>query len=503
MSTTTDHQAPTAEEPVLSTFPTMTDDEWIADFREYTGNSWMIDPHIPGIVAWLQSQYTLEQAQQITDRSVLRDVWLKAVEHVGGHYSNNSDADGYVTAWLESIIERWAEDQPSNPPGGWKAFIEKRIFHADGPSSSAKAILKRDIKTLIRKWRDESFDYPTTPYYALEQAKQVSQEHNNNTGDRYNRYDSDSFGCIALFLFYAVVPFARDGVVVPEMLTDTEAREALDADFPSQVGQANRYVVTFVREVMRTVVYEQRTLDDIDAVARAFSATVRNQYGSISEEYYRALATTLGPILAYRMDSGEHITDFDALREHLVGAYGTAGEFTKACIANGVLDLRDAWRCGEVDPAGAVDYLRKAVMAYGEGRFAGGGRRTLGGALERIMTDPQPLDAEEWAARYARLTTKVGAVAGRYGEVQNMCPTLEKAVAECAIPFTRAADRDIVLRDPVSGMKVAVKVETWRNDEASLRVAAQTLWASLTPEQQAEAIIEQGKPVPRWESLTL
>src|SRR5690606_28319066 len=100
---------------------------------------------------------------------------------------------------------------------------------------------------------------------------------------------------------------------------------------------------------------------------------------------------------------------------------------------------------------------------YGYLKFSGRGwsRAVLDHVLTSLRAEvaDKPLTAEEWKARHERFKMAVQYVAGRYGEVQDMCSVLEKATGELGLDPVRKPTR--IARLEGDGLVVDIKVETW------------------------------------------
>lgn len=192
----------------------------------------------------------------------------------------------------------------------------------------------------------------------------------------------------------------------------------------------------------------------------------------------------------------------EALIEYLLTNENNLPDFYIAAVTNGTLDTVDRLREGEKVES-LVNTLRREVRKYGYLKFTGRGiSRAL---LETVLTNlrdevaGKPLSVDEWRARHERFKMAVQYVAGRYGEVQDMCPVLEKATGELGLEPVRKPKR--VARLEGDGLVIDVPVETWRDWANGLADHAQRAWRDMSPEQKEAAVVSRVGVHVNWTAM--
>lgn len=177
-------------------------------------------------------------------------------------------------------------------------------------------------------------------------------------------------------------------------------------------------------------------------------------------------------------------------------------DFYVAAITNGTLDFVDRIREKE-DVGDPVNTLRREVRKYGYLKFSGKGlnRRVLNTAIASLTTalGDQPLTVEEWKARHERFKQAVQYVSGRYGEVQGMCPVLEKATGELGLDPIRRPKR--IARMEGDGLVVDVEVETWRDTTNGLIDVARDKWNTMTTAEREASVVSRTGVYVNWSNM--
>ena len=186
----------------------------------------------------------------------------------------------------------------------------------------------------------------------------------------------------------------------------------------------------------------------------------------------------------------------DTITEAIAQSLTLSG-FQTECVRNGVHDTLDAMRCKEEGVTDWVEYLRVAVRSYGHQRFAGRTgtvRQLVVAAREKFWG--KGLTPKQWSERMDRYRTRVAAVAGRYGEIHNMCPALDTATSELGITKADRPKHDLTFTG--DGLTVKVTVQTWRSDDGNLRDIATVAWDGMSGEEQRAAVVSQEKINVNW-----
>lgn len=178
--------------------------------------------------------------------------------------------------------------------------------------------------------------------------------------------------------------------------------------------------------------------------------------------------------------------------------------FRIAALTNGWDDFVDTLKDqGEFkNDKSLVEALRRSVRQYGFTKFTGKAPKpvleaTLEKAVESIKS--VGLTPEEWGKRWSRRDVAVSYVSGRYGEENGLCSVLERATAELGIDPTRKPKHPVNFAG--NGVEVVVAVETWKDDESSLRKAAMEQWGKMTPKERLAAIVKQENVFIEWNKM--
>lgn len=253
------------------------------------------------------------------------------------------------------------------------------------------------------------------------------------------------------------------------------------------LARKNRVDITYLEEMgkfldaLRRRSDEAKTLADGEAFAGWFM------------EKYLGTPTPALPTVA---------TIGDAV-DALIANEGDIEPFFLEAVRNGVLDLIDQVKEGEVDGDKMADALRLNVRSYGHQRFTGGPRTRLAAMLAPIeAVRGAGLTVEEWQTRWLRYKIRIAAVSGRYGEVNDSCSQLEAATAELDASTLRYpkgrtvkfVSEDLVLRVPV---------RTWSTDPSTLRSKAQEMWERMSVAERKAAVVEQKGVHVNWSAMSV
>lgn len=195
------------------------------------------------------------------------------------------------------------------------------------------------------------------------------------------------------------------------------------------------------------------------------------------------------------------VTDLASLEDAILAKEGEIEPFQSDAIKRGLADLVDQVKEDEVKPEKVVDTLRLNVRSYGYVKFAGWGRSRMEKALTVVEgMRGTGLTAEEWKVRFERFGIRLAAVTGRYGEEQNMCPTLEKAAGELGMGVTRHPDRTHLFKG--DGLTIRVPIKSWTSDPHTMKVKAKEAWEAMTVEERKAAVVEQTGVHVNWSVMS-
>lgn len=201
----------------------------------------------------------------------------------------------------------------------------------------------------------------------------------------------------------------------------------------------------------------------------------------------------------------ENLNDGETLLAWQMSLHPKASEFQANAIKNGVQDFVDYARFpGFKEGASLTANLRRMVGQYGFMKYTGKERRSvIEAALKQVVEaiKDQPISDEEWKARWKRRDLAVSYVSGRYGEQNSMCKVLEQATGELGIDPVRKPRHKV--RFEGSGVIAEVPVETWYDDENTLRTSASRIWEDMSEEDKRAAIVETVKPYVNWSDMKL
>jgi hypothetical protein len=281
------------------------------------------------------------------------------------------------------------------------------------------------------------------------------------------------------------------------------SRDAMEAILREQnLGESDRYYAAKrAMEFLSVYDYAYPLPVAADVERRLELNIAGSSYG---DEIREALEFCVQEFLMVEVTAIEKpdVTDFASLSKWLHTVDGGAEEFQSQALDKGLADYVDALREGEVAKGKEVEVLRTAVRSYGHLRFTGKSRVALAAALEAGLTgmEGKALNSAELRARWARMMSRVEAVAGRYGEQHSMCPQLEAACKELGLELNRHPKGRTVLMKG-NGMTIRIPVESWSMDAAILQDKARVKWETWTPEEKEAAVVSREGVHVTWSNM--
>lgn len=478
----------------------------------------------------------LEQAPSLDEISdeqineyILRPMHNEAGYHSGyGSERTRSADDERVAAWLTATIEEGvnggdsAEDVTPEKEDGEvdidllvsrvAPMLEKRLDDNGTPQRYAQIV---EVLTYqYRNWKRGKYVVPTVRRAVQQFNRRMNRQHDWSLNSGYGQRFTEQ--CVTLVAEY-LMKFAKGET--PRLLPVPPRQEDIEARFREENITFTDYDGTYYPAFVGYRISQAWRRDGEPTEGQQFEDQFRSTLernvsidrvtSYLTDEFYKNAHSALVELTfgtAITLDPVEGVTDYESLVAWMIGLHEDAGSLQKDAIRDGLADWWDTVRSEpeKIDEEGAVETLRRQVIAYGFSRFTGKeSRATLRATLSLVVESGRGvgLTLDEWKTRWARRDKAVSYVSGRYGEEQNLCQVLEKATKELGIKPTRKPKH--MVRFEGSGLLVEVEVESWVDDQYRLQNSARERWGTMTDAEKEAAVVKRTGVYVDWGNMSV